>query len=137
MATPNDDPAPLVLLVDDSEDDRAMYAQYMVSAGWRVELAREGAQGTGSARELRPDVMVLDLWMPGVDGFEALRRLRADPATRDIPVLVLTGDSSEETRAAALDSGATDYVVKPCRPDDLVARIGQFLTSPPAASAQQ
>jgi DNA-binding response OmpR family regulator len=127
-------PTPLVLLVDDSEDDRAMYAQYMVSAGWRVELAREGGQGAGSAREVHPDVVVLDLWMPGVDGFEALRILRADPATRHIPVLVLTGDGSDETREAALRAGATDYVVKPCRPDELVARIGQVLPAPPAAS---
>jgi CheY-like chemotaxis protein len=128
----NDPSSPLVLLIDDSEDDRAMYAQYMVSAGWRVELAREGGQGSGSARTLRPDVVVLDLWMPGVDGFEALRRLRTDPVTQPIPVLVLTGDSSDETRDAALQAGATGYVVKPCRPDELVARIGQLLASPPA-----
>jgi CheY-like chemotaxis protein len=128
----SDPSSPVVLLVDDSEDDRAMYAQFMLSAGWRVELAREGSQGSEAARELGPDVIVLDLWMPGVDGFETLRRLRTDPATRLIPVLVLTGDSSEETREAALAAGATGYVVKPCRPDELVAHIGQLLSSTPS-----
>ena len=130
-----DHPTPLVLLIDDSEDDRAMYAQYMISAAWRVELAREGGQGLASAHALSPDVVVLDLWMPGVDGFEALRGLRGDPATCDIPVLVLTGDSSEETRTAALEAGATDYVIKPCRPDQLVARIRHILAGRTAASA--
>jgi CheY-like chemotaxis protein len=86
-------PQPLVLIVDDFEDNREMYAEYLSYSGYRVEQASDGEQAVELAQRIRPDVVVMDLSLPVMDGWEATRRLKSDPRTRNIPVIALTGHS--------------------------------------------
>src|SRR5262249_17599525 len=95
---------PVVLLVDDIEDCRDVYGQFLVHAGYEVVEAADGQEALAKAIALRPDVIVMDLWMPHLDGWESIRRLKAAPATADIPVLVLTGDAYAQARQAAVDA---------------------------------
>ncbi|PYQ54737.1 MAG: hypothetical protein DMF78_04645 [Acidobacteria bacterium] len=118
---------PVVLLVDDIEDCRDVYGQFLAHAGYRVVEAADGREALAKAISLRPDVIVMDLWMPHLDGWESIRRLKASPATADIPVLVLTGDAYAQARQEAVDAGCQAYLVKPCLPMDVAAQVGRLL----------
>jgi two-component system, cell cycle response regulator DivK len=118
---------PVVLLVDDIEDCRDVYGQFLAHAGYRVVEAADGQEALAKAVSLRPDVIVMDLWMPHLDGWESIRRLKASPATADIPVLVLTGDAYAQARQEAVDAGCQAYLVKPCLPMDVAAQVGRLL----------
>ena len=115
--------APLVLVVDDLEDNREMYGEYLVSESFRVETARDGHEAIARARETRPDVVVMDISMPGMDGLEATKHLRADQRTSGIAVIVLSGYTSDEQRKSATVAGADLFLVKPCLPRDLVLAV--------------
>ena len=118
--------APLVLLVEDNEDLRSFLASRLTRR-YRVETAADGAAGIEAARRCRPDLIVSDVMMAGVDGFELCRRLRADPAFASTPILLLTARAGTESVADGLEAGADDYVVKPFALRELEARIAAHL----------
>ena len=122
---------PLVLVVDDFEDNRAMYVEYLQFQGFRVAEAVNGADAVARTKELLPDVVVMDLSLPVMDGWEATRRLKADPRTARIRVIALTGHAEASHAKKALDAGCDDFVAKPCLPENLLAKIRAHL---PAAS---
>ena len=104
-----------------------MYAQFLQAQGWRVALAQDGPEGLTMAAELEPDVIVLDLGLPKIDGWEVASRLKSTPTTSDIPVLALTGHVTPEARQRALTAGVVEFITKPCLPADLVAAIRRHL----------
>lgn len=113
----------LVLLVDDYPDNRDIYAQFLIYSGLRVEEADNGHQALDKAFTLRPDVIVMDLSLPGLDGWEATRRLKQDPRTRDIPVIALTGHALAGDSEGAFDAGCDAFITKPCLPERLLDEI--------------
>jgi len=119
--------APLILLVDDVEDNLDVYAQFFAHNGWRTATASSGQDALTQAAGLRPDVIVLDLGMPGMDGVEVARRLKADPVTRSTSVIVLTGHLLDNARRRALEAGADEFLTKPCLPADLTSVIKRHL----------
>lgn len=126
----NDTPvpaAPIVLVVDDFEDNRAMYVEYLQFRGWRVAEAVNGLEAVERARELRPVVVVMDLSLPVLDGWEATRRIKADERTKEARVIALTGHAEAAHAKRALEAGCDDFVAKPCLPEDLHAKIQQQL----------
>jgi CheY-like chemotaxis protein len=118
--TPAIGPIFTVLVVDDVADAREMYQAYFAFMGLRVIAADDGRSGIDAVREQRPDVIVMDLAMPGMTGWEAIECLRRDPKTSHIPIIALSGQASSDT---ALQSGADIYVSKPCMPERLLAEI--------------
>lgn len=119
--------APLVLVVDDSEDNRDVYAHYLQFSGFRVEMASDGVEAVEKASSLRPDVIVMDLAMPRLDGWEATRRIKASPATSRIPVIALTGNADSESKRRTQEAGCSGYLTKPCLPEVLVSEIRRLL----------
>jgi two-component system, cell cycle response regulator DivK len=117
----------LVLLVDDYPDNRDIYVQYLTYAGLRVEEAENGHQALDKAFTIRPDVIVMDLSLPGLDGWEATRRLKQDPRTRDTPVIALTGHALAGHSKVALDAGCDVFITKPCLPERLLEEIRAVL----------
>jgi two-component system cell cycle response regulator DivK len=120
----------LVLVVDDNADNRDMCEQYLRFAGCRVETASDGNEGVVKAGALRPDAIVMDLGMPRLDGWEATRRLKADPATRDIPIIVVSAHAYRDDRVRATAAGADTYLVKPLSPQELLRAIRLMLPGP-------
>jgi two-component system, cell cycle response regulator DivK len=113
----------LVLIVDDNDDNRDLYAQFLAHAGWRVATAIDGEDGLVQVANLRPDVIVLDLGLPRLDGWEVARRLKADPEAQSIPIIALTGHALDASRQRAYEAGVDGYLTKPCLPEELVAEI--------------
>lgn len=113
----------LILIIDDDEDLRLLARRALVKGGHRVLEADDGVAGLEAIESQRPDLIVLDLNMPGVDGFEVLRRLRADDIGRSVPVIVLTAHGDEKSAQASFDLGATDFLAKPFTPPQLDARV--------------
>jgi CheY-like chemotaxis protein len=122
--------SPLVLLVDDFQDNREMYAMYLDHCGLRVAEASNGHEALEQAFSLLPDLIVMDLSLPGLDGWEATRRLKADARTRHIPVLALTSHALEGFSDGARAAGCDGFVTKPCLPDRLLAEIRTMLDGP-------
>jgi CheY-like chemotaxis protein len=118
---------PLVLVVDDYQDAREMYAEYLKANGYRVAEARTGLEAVAKARELKPDCILMDLSLPGIDGWEATRQLKADRTTTHIPVVAITGHASELASRDAKAAGCTSYVLKPALPDAVVAEVRKAL----------
>jgi two-component system phosphate regulon response regulator PhoB len=116
-----------VLIVDDEPDILALCSYHLAKAGYRVSTAATGPEGLAGAREERPALIVLDLMLPGMSGFDVLERIRADVATRDIAVLMLTARREEPDRIRGLSLGADDYLTKPFSPQELVLRVGAIL----------
>ncbi len=116
---------PLVLLADDDQDNREMYAGYLRLTGFRVAEARDGAEAVKLAKRLRPALIVLDIQMPRVDGIAATKRIRRAAKIAKIPILILTAYDTQEQDAR--DAGATAVCVKPCTPDALVTQIQRLL----------
>lgn len=119
--------APLVLVVDDYDDAREMYAESLLVSGFRVAEATNGIEAIERARALSPDVILMDLSLPGLDGWEATRRLKADPRTRHIPVVALTGHAMASALAAARQAGCDRFVIKPALPDVVVEEVRQAM----------
>ena len=113
----------IVLIVDDTADVRELYSEYLTARGFRVATAADGDSGIAAALRYHPDVIVMDLAMPWVDGITATRRLKADPRTRNVPVIVLTGYAYRAIDQGALEAGAAAFLTKPCLPEDLEAQI--------------
>lgn len=117
---------PVVLLVDDLADQRELYRQYLDFAGYEVVIARDGFEAVDRALHVHPDVVIMDLAMPGLDGFETTQRLKVLEATRGIPVIALTAHG-ELPREWALTAGCAAYLKKPCYPYDLALEISAVL----------
>jgi CheY-like chemotaxis protein len=126
---------PLVLVVEDYADAREMYAEYLQFAGFRVAQAHDGFTAVEQARLLLPDLILMDMALPRVDGWEATRRIKHEPATRHIPVIALTGHAFSSHRDMAEDVGCAAFITKPCLPDILVTEIRRVLTAARESSA--
>ena len=120
---------PLILVVDDSQDAREMYAEYLEFSGFRVAEARNGNEAVEQAFALHPDLILMDLSLPGMDGWEATRRLKADDRTRQIPIVALTGHALAGASEGAKRAGCDSFVTKPCLPDDLVVEVRRMLNA--------
>lgn len=116
-----------VLIVDDVPDNLALLHDALDEAGYTVLVAFNGQAALDSAAQMPPDVVVLDALMPGLDGFEVARRLKADPRTAAAPIIFMTGLSDTEHVEAAFAAGGVDYVTKPIRPREVLARIAAHL----------
>lgn len=121
------DRSPRILAVDDQPVNLQVLAAHLTRWGCTVQTAANGDEALGEATSFEPDVILLDVMMPGQSGFEVLRSLRADPATRHIPVIFLTALAAEESKVMGLETGARDYVTKPFNVAELAARVGARL----------
>jgi two-component system cell cycle response regulator DivK len=119
----------LILVVDDFEDNRAMYAEYLTHAGYRVVEAADGREAVARTRELLPDVVVMDLSLPVMDGWAATRELKSDPRTRDVPVIALTGHALAGHSQGAREAGCDEFLAKPCLPATLLATVQGILAT--------
>jgi DNA-binding response OmpR family regulator/DNA-binding CsgD family transcriptional regulator len=117
----------LVLIVDDVPDNLAVLHDALDESGYTVLIATNGEQALQRAAQARPDIVLLDAMMPGIDGFEVARRLKADAATAHIPIVFMTGLTETEHLVAALEAGGVDYVTKPIKPKEVLARMNVHL----------
>lgn len=120
-------PKATILVIEDEDDIARLVGIDLAHAGYECERASSGEEGVERARELRPDLVVLDLMLPGIDGAEVCRRLRADTRTAATSIIMLTARTQSADRIAGLAAGADDYVDKPFDPEELVARVGAAL----------
>ena len=125
----SDQAAPLILVVDDYQDAREMYAEYLQFSGFRVAEAKNGNEAVDQAFKLKPDLILMDLSLPGMDGWEATRRLKADDSTKRIPIVALTGHALAGASEGAKRAGCDSFVTKPCLPDDLVTEVRRMLST--------
>jgi two-component system, cell cycle response regulator DivK len=119
--------AVLVLIVDDSLHTRDLYSEFLTFRGMGVVSAPDGGSALVMARALRPDVIVMDLAMPGIDGITVTRHLKAHPRTRGIPVVILTGFGYRAIEQGALEVGADLFLTKPCLPEDLEHELRRLI----------
>lgn len=127
-----------ILVIEDETDIANLVAFNLRRNNFEVELAPDGLHGLAAARNLHPDLIVLDLMMPGMDGVSLLKELQRESATRKIPVIMLTARSQTEDKIAGLELGADDYMTKPFSPKELVLRIKNLLKrSAPVASGAE
>lgn len=116
-----------ILVVDDERDIRELVRYNLAREGYKVECARTGEEGLRQARALVPDLIVLDLMLPGLDGLEVCKRLKADRQTAAVPIVMLTAKGEDADVVAGLELGADDYVIKPFSPRVLLARVRAIL----------
>ena len=116
-----------ILVVDDEPDITALVAYHLAKAGYRISTAANGTEALRAAKADRPDVIVLDLMLPGMSGYDVLAGLREQPETRDIGVIMLTARRDEVDRIRGLELGADDYLTKPFSPQELALRVGAIL----------
>jgi len=125
-----------VLIVEDEPDIRALVVHHLKREGYQVSAASSGEEALRLVQAAPPDLVLLDLMMPAMDGLEVCRRLRQDPATAMLPIVMLTAKGDEVDRVLGLEIGADDYVVKPFSPKELLARVRAVLRrSRPAPGA--
>ena len=118
-----------ILVADDDEDILALVTTVLERDGYKVVAARDGAAAVAAAAQQRPDLAVLDVSMPELDGLEVLRRLRADPGTSDVPVVMLSARVQEDDVKTGFETGANAYVQKPFSPRELSDRVAELLGS--------
>jgi len=118
---------PKILLVEDNEMNRDMLSRRLVRRGFVVDVATDGEQGVELARAGAYDLVLMDMSLPGIDGWEATRRLRAEPATQAIPIIALTAHAMAGDRDRALEVGCNDYDTKPVEFDRLLGKIAALL----------
>ncbi|HEV8356713.1 MAG TPA: response regulator transcription factor [Gemmatimonadales bacterium] len=126
-----------ILVVDDEPDITALVAYHLARSGYRVSTAGTGQEALKAAREERPDVVVLDLMLPGLSGYDVLRELRRQPDTAEVGVILLTARREEADRIKGLSLGADDYLTKPFSPQELTLRVSAVLrrlAAPPVAA---
>jgi two-component system, OmpR family, alkaline phosphatase synthesis response regulator PhoP len=117
----------MVLVIDDEEDLIELVRYNLAKDGFEVATARDGESGLSLAMQKKPDVIVIDLMLPGIDGLEVCRMLRKDDKTAQIPIIMLTAKASESDRIVGLELGADDYVTKPFSPQEFTARVKALL----------
>jgi CheY-like chemotaxis protein len=118
-----------ILIVEDVELNRDLLVQ-LLEDDYSLVLAADGQAALQKAEETKPDLILMDLSLPRMDGWEATRRLKAHPKTRDIPVIALTGHVIERSRERAIEAGADGYLTKPCFPDSLLAEVHRVMKQP-------
>lgn len=118
---------PHVLIIEDEEDILALIHYSFIRNGYQADLTTSGEEGLAMAQELKPDLILLDLMLPGLDGLEICRRLKNDKETQSIPVIMLTAKGEEQDIIKGLEMGADDYVTKPFSPRVLIARVRAVL----------
>jgi DNA-binding response OmpR family regulator len=128
LSDPVTDRVPVLLVADDDEDILALVQLRLSRSGFEVIVARDGQEALQLAQDRHPDLAVLDWMMPKATGLEVLRAIRADSATADIPVVLLTARASENDIQEGLDAGAVDYIAKPFSPQELAARVHDILS---------
>jgi two-component system, cell cycle response regulator DivK len=121
------DKGPLILVVEDFQHTREMYAEYLRFAGFRVAEAANGIEAIDKSKELLPDLILMDLALPRVDGWEATRHIKADKRTKEIPIVALTGHVLTGHAEGAKAVGCDAFVTKPCLPDALVTEIRRLM----------
>lgn len=112
-----------ILCVEDSDDNLYMLHRRLSRTGFDVKVARNGAEGVEWAKTLQPDLIVMDLHLPGLNGWEATRRLKGQPETKHIPIIVLTVETSKKSRDDAIAAGCDDFLLKPVDFGTLVQKI--------------
>jgi len=122
-----DSTAPLVLVIDDSPTETRILGNALTKAGYRVESASDGAEGVDTARRLLPDLILMDVIMPALNGFQATRMLHRDEATAQIPIIMITTKDQPTDRTWGLRQGAVDYLIKPVDTNELLGRIRAIL----------
>ena len=120
-----------ILLVEDNEDNRIVYSTILRHSGYSVLEANSGESGLELARTAHPALILMDIGLPGMDGFEATARLRRNEATRDIPVIALTAHTLPEHRARALEVGCDGFLTKPVEPREVLATVRRHLDDRP------
>ncbi|MGD9388162.1 MAG: response regulator [Gammaproteobacteria bacterium] len=125
----------LVLIVDDSPTEVHVLGGYLKKHGFDIEAASDGREGIDKARSLKPDVVLMDVVMPGMNGFQATRELARAPDTADIPVVMVTTKGLETDRIWGMRQGARDYLVKPVSETQLVEKVRAALEQPEAGDA--
>jgi len=118
---------PRVVIADDDPDIRRLVEMTVTNAGCDVTVASDGEEALERVRETKPDLIILDVLMPRMDGWEVARALKSDPATREVPVMFLTSRGQEHDVLEGFDSGAVDYMVKPFSPRELQVRVRAVL----------
>ena len=113
--------------MDDAEDTRLLYSSYLAYAGLTVEEAVDGEEALASITRSPPDLVVMDLAMPRLDGWESTRRIKADPRTKDVRVIVVTSNAMPDQLAKAHAAGADEVLTKPCLPEALFASVCEVL----------
>lgn len=116
-----------ILCVEDNEDNLYMLQRRLTRAGFEVKIAMNGAQGVDWAKTLLPDLIVMDLNLPGLDGFEATRQLKGQPETKHIPIIVLSAHDREKNREKALAAGCDEFETKPTDFEELIRKIRSLL----------
>jgi CheY-like chemotaxis protein len=119
----NTAPTPMVLIVDDARDGRESCADYLSFRGYRVATAEDGEEALDRAFELRPDIILMDLRLPKMDGLEATMILKKDERTRAIPIIAVTAHALPTTHEEAIAAGCESVITKPCAPRELEAAI--------------
>jgi two-component system cell cycle response regulator DivK len=128
-----DEKTPLVLVVDDFQDNREMFAEFLSLSGFRVAEAATGREALDRAFELIPDVILMDLSLPELDGWEATRHLKHDPRTSHIPIVALTGHALADHSREAKEAGCDAFLTKPCLPEVLVVELRKMLDRRPGS----
>ena len=118
---------PRVLIVDDDQDTRDLYAWCLLASGWIVEAVVDGQDALVAAEDFAPDVIVVDLRLPVIDGFGLTRRLKADANTRHIPIVAVSGMDPRQAESLSVEAGCEVFVAKPCVPEDLRALLERMV----------
>jgi CheY-like chemotaxis protein len=121
------DQGKLILLVEDNEDNRIVYSTILKHFGYEVIEALNGEEGIAKARTQKPNLVLMDISIPVIDGWEATQVLKHDPATKHIPVIALTAHALASDREKAMEVGCDGYLAKPCEPRAVVAEVQRFL----------
>ena len=121
-----------ILLVEDNEMNRDMLSRRLERKGYEVDMAVDGRQGVDKAKTLAYDLVLMDMSLPEIDGWEATRELRADPATKELPIIALTAHAMSGDREKALEAGCNDYDTKPIELNRLLGKMEALLRSPSA-----
>lgn len=131
MMNPEDRERPLIVVADDDDDVLALVAYRLERSGYDIVRAHDGEEALRLILERRPDLAVLDVMMPGLDGYELTRRIRQDEATSRMPIILLTARVQEADVTRGFEAGADDYIEKPFSPQELRARVQSILGRPP------
>ncbi len=131
MDSPNTDAAatPRVLIADDNPQNVELLEAYLAAGDWDIRTAPDGEETLRQVRDWRPDLILLDIMMPKISGFEVCKRLRADPQTREIAVLMVTGLDQPSDMDKAVEAGTDDFVTKPIKKPELLLRVRSLLTA--------
>ena len=125
---PNLSLSPLILLAEDNEANISSMYSYLEAKGYRIYVARDGLEAIAFAKEYQPDLILMDIQMPVMNGFDAIKQIRLEPNFSNTPIIALTALAMEGDRQKCLDSGANEYITKPVRLQALSQKIQTFLT---------